>query len=238
MNQPHYYLVPSKENYGLLLTYFSCLTGEVGETKPFGTHIKPDTEFFECDENDQERILYWLRHKKPEVYMNLLKIIWDDPVPYLIVSWVGKEISKNRSMNRSKTHHLEYSSLIIRIERLIRIYFPGYRLYLYLLAGGICLVISLLSSGCITGYTSSNLSLISHTGQDSILLKDGAFKWFTTPMTDIRSKKTLTIHELISAGKPVIIHHLCGLVSGLHYTVGRDNPAIIRLSRRVYYARD
>lgn len=61
-------------------TYFSCLTGEVGDTKPFGTHIKPDTEFFECDENDQERILYWLRHKKPEVYLNLLKIIWDDPV--------------------------------------------------------------------------------------------------------------------------------------------------------------
>lgn len=67
-------------------------------------------------------------------------------------------------------------------------------------------MISLLSSGCITGDTSSNLSLISHTGQNSILLKDGVFKWFTTPMTDIQSKKTLTIYELISAGKPVIIH--------------------------------
>jgi hypothetical protein len=61
-------------------TFFSCLTGERGETKSLNGHLKQGIEFFECDDNDQERILYWLRKKKPDIYMNLLSIIWDEPV--------------------------------------------------------------------------------------------------------------------------------------------------------------
>lgn len=61
-------------------TFFSCHDGKTGETKPVGSHIQFCNEFFECDENDQERILYWLRRVKPGVYMNLLNLIWADPV--------------------------------------------------------------------------------------------------------------------------------------------------------------
>jgi hypothetical protein len=62
---------------------FSCITGEIGEIRPFSSQITPGTEYFECDDNDQERILYWLKHKKPEIYMKLLTIIWDDPITML-----------------------------------------------------------------------------------------------------------------------------------------------------------
>ena len=61
-------------------THFSCLDGGAGDTKPLGAHIKNCNEYYECDDNDQERILYWLKGKKPHVYMNLLNLIWDDPI--------------------------------------------------------------------------------------------------------------------------------------------------------------
>ena len=60
--------------------YFSCLDGHTGETKPVGSHVRYCNDFNECDDNEQEKILFWLRRKKPGIYVQLLNLIWADPI--------------------------------------------------------------------------------------------------------------------------------------------------------------
>ncbi len=95
--------------------------------------------------------------------------------------------------------------LLMGITQLIMTSFPGSRIYRYLMTGLIGFILIVLAFGYMTG-DSTHSGAYQDSGLNSSSQKSGNYKWMTTPLTDISSKKTITINDLALSGKTVIIH--------------------------------